>query len=95
MKGFALPGFHAVSGCDTTETGCLNGESKLSLYVFIMSLLCLHYYWKVFEAVSDEQLVALAELGKNPEITSHIVVKSNSTLVEFTSSILKVPVWQN
>jgi hypothetical protein len=30
MKSFALPGFHAISGCDTTGTGCLNGKSKLS-----------------------------------------------------------------
>ena len=58
LKSLALPGFHAISGCDTT--GCLNGKGKLS-------------YWKVFEAASDEQLVAFAELGKNPEITSDIV----------------------
>ena len=31
IKSFALPGFHAISGCDTTGTGCLNGKSKLSL----------------------------------------------------------------
>ena len=34
-----------------------------------------HQYWKVFEAASDEQLVAFSELGKNPEITSDIVDK--------------------
>ena len=34
-----------------------------------------HQYWKVFEAASDEQLVAFLELGKNPEITSDIVDK--------------------
>ena len=34
-----------------------------------------HQYWKVFEAASDEQLVAFSELGKNPEIISDIVDK--------------------
>ena len=60
LKSSALSGFHAFSGCDTTE--CLNGKGKLS-------------YWKAFMAATDEQLVAYTQLGKDPAITSDIVDK--------------------
>ena len=48
LKSLALPRVQvAISGCDIN--GCLKGKGKLSS-------------WKVFEAASDEQLVAFTDL---------------------------------
>ena len=52
QTSLSLPGFHVISGCDTT--GCLKGKGKLS------------YYGKVFEAASDELIVAFAEFEQEP-----------------------------
>ena len=54
LKAAALPGFHALSGCDTT--GCLKGKGKLS-------------YWKAFSLSNDEILSSFASLGKNDIVT--------------------------
>jgi hypothetical protein len=61
MKASALPGFHAISGCDTT--GALVGKGKLS-------------YWKAFISSDDNLFQALESLGTsevvNDEICSEI-----------------------
>ena len=58
LKASALPGFHAISGCDTT--GSLKGKRKLS-------------YWKVFESARESALVALSQLGCNATVTGDII----------------------
>ena len=48
MKAVALPGFHAISGCD--NTGSLSGKAKAT-------------FWKAFKHASDDSLQALGALG--------------------------------
>jgi hypothetical protein len=57
MKASALPGFHALSGCDTT--GALAGKGKLS-------------YWKAFVSSNNELFQALALLGTTETVTEDI-----------------------
>ena len=58
LKASALPGFHELSGCDTT--GSLKGKGKLS-------------YWKVFESAGESAPVALSQLGCNAPVTDEII----------------------
>lgn len=58
LKASALPGFHALSGCDST--GSLFGKGKLS-------------YWKSFISSSEEELIALQKLGTSDLVTDDIV----------------------
>ena len=58
LKTSALPGFHALSGCDST--GCLVGKGKLS-------------YWKAFASAGDTTLKALASLGSTKIVPDEIV----------------------
>ena len=48
MNAVALPGFHAISGCD--NTGSLSGKAKAT-------------FWKAFKHASDNSLQALGALG--------------------------------
>ena len=57
LKTAALPGFHALSGCDST--GCLVGKGKSS-------------YWKAFTSAGDKTLAALASLGSTDVVPDEI-----------------------
>lgn len=58
LKSSALPGFHAISGCDTT--GSLFGKGKLS-------------YWKAFVSASEEELEALQKLGTSDLVPDDVL----------------------
>lgn len=58
LKASALPGFHAISGCDST--GTLHGKGKLS-------------YWKSFVSASEKELLALQELGTSEYVSDDVI----------------------
>lgn len=57
LKSLALPGFHAISGCDTT--GSLFGKGKL-------------LYWKSFGSASEEELTTLQKLGTSEVVPDDV-----------------------
>ena len=57
LKASALPGFHALSGSDTT--GSLVGKGKLT-------------YWKSFISSDDKTLRAFASLGTTETVSENV-----------------------
>lgn len=58
LKSSAQPGFHAISGCDTT--GSLFGKGKLSC-------------WEAFVSASEEELTALQKLGTSDLVPDDVL----------------------
>lgn len=58
LKASALPGFHALSGCDTT--GSLMGKGKLS-------------YWKAFQSADEKMIKAIATLGTSETLSDYVI----------------------
>ena len=74
QKAAALPGFHALSGCDST--GSLAGKGKLS-------------FWKAFTNAPISTIEALAQVGSTAGLKAD-EMKLKDLFATFTKTIAKL-----
>ena len=58
LKASALPGLHALSGCDTTGSFANKGKKT---------------WWRAFDSTTDNVLQALASLGATPNVSHEMM----------------------